>query len=64
METWSSEISGWSMRWLWFFMGLKVGNLRKSKEEEEERERERERGINEVLMREREGFFFWFYPCM
>ena len=36
-----SEIGSRSMRWLWFFMGLNVGNLRRS-EEEEERERERE----------------------
>ena len=49
-------------------IGLKVGNLRRSEEEEEEREREikREGGIDEVLMREREGFFlfFSFYPCV
>ena len=45
-------------------ISLKVGNLRRLKEVEEERERER--GIDEVLMREREGFFlfFWFYPCV
>ena len=48
-----SEIGSRSMRWLWFFMGLKVGNLRRSEEEEErEREREKERERErEALMR-------------